>query len=66
MEVKVVDVKTGELLGILSPPPTRLEWWAWRVALPANQPETAVMIIAEDNGAGWGQWQAIGAPHRVK
>jgi hypothetical protein len=66
MEVKVVDMKTAELIGILSPPPARLQWWAWRVALPANQPEMAIMIIAEDNGAGWGQWQGIGAPHRVK
>jgi hypothetical protein len=66
MEVKVVDVKTGELLGVLSPPPARLQWWAWRVALPEDQPEMTIMIIAEDNGAGWGQWQGIGAPHRVK
>lgn len=66
MEVRVVDVSSGQLIAILSPPPCRVEWWAWKVALPANQLEKSVMIIAEDNGTGWGQWQGLGLPHLLK
>ena len=63
MEIKIVDVASGEILALLSPPPVHLKWWAWKVALPQRGPDMKIIVTAQDKGAGWGQWQAIGVPH---
>jgi hypothetical protein len=66
MEIKVVDAASGEILALLSPPPRRMKWWLWKVSLPPDRPEMKLEVLAKDNGAAWGQWQAIGTPHVVK
>jgi hypothetical protein len=66
LEVKVTDAATGEILGVLDPPPLRERWWAWRIVLPPDRSENKIFLSAEDNGSGWGQWQALGVPHLVK
>jgi hypothetical protein len=66
LEVKIVDVASGEILALLSPPPLHIKWWAWKVVLPENRPDMKIIVVARDDGGGWGQWQAIGVPHLLK
>ena len=66
MEVKVVDVASGEILALLSPPPVHMKWWVWKISLPEGRSNMKIMVVAQDNGASWGQWQGIGVPHLLK
>lgn len=66
LEVTITDAASGQILGILRPPPVRTKWWAWKVFLPDVPGGSTILINAEDHGTGWGQWQAIGVPHLLK
>jgi hypothetical protein len=66
MEIKVLDASNGEILGLLSPTPSRRNWWAWKVTLPPDRSDLKIIVSAQDSGSAWGQWQAIGVPHLLK
>ena len=66
MEIKVLDASNGEILALLSPPPNRRSWWAWKVTLPPDRSDFKIIVSAQDSGSAWGQWLAIGAPHLLK
>lgn len=65
LAVFIRDEATKEILAELAPPPIRLTWWEWEPRLRSERART-VEIIAEDNGAGWGQWQALAWPQVQK
>jgi hypothetical protein len=65
LTLTVRDAVSKEVLAQLAPPPIRVTWWAWRPDLPLGR-EMTIEIIAEDKGAGWGQWMAVGSPHVVR
>ena len=65
LAVFIRDEATKEILAELAPPPIRLTWWEWEPRLRSESART-VEIIAEDNGAGWGQWQALAWPQVQK
>ena len=46
----------------LKPPVLHTAWWLWRPDLPQGR-ELNVEVLAEDEGVGFGQWQALGWPH---
>ena len=64
LSVKVLNAKTGKLIGYLDPPPLRNDWWAWKVAMPP-EPDATIEIVAEDSGSGLGEWLAIGLPRSL-
>jgi hypothetical protein len=63
--VMVRDAATKAVLAQLDPVPMHVNWWAWRPELPVGR-EVTIEVVAEDKGAGWGQWQAIGWPHALR
>jgi hypothetical protein len=65
LSVKVLNSKTGKVIAALDPPPVRVNWWSWNIALPL-EPDSSIEIVAQDRGAGWGQWLAIGQPHALR
>ncbi len=65
LSVTVRDAATKVVLAQLDPLPMRGSWWAWRPSLPQGR-EIDIEVVAEDKGAGWGQWQALGWPHKLK
>jgi hypothetical protein len=62
LSIVVRDAVSGQTLAQLNPPAIRTSWWAWRPGLPRDR-ELTIEIIADDKGAGWGQWIALGWPH---
>ena len=65
LSVKVVNLKTGKAIASLDPPPVYPNWWSWNIALPLEA-DPSIEIVAQDRGAGWGQWMAIGQPHALR
>ena len=65
LSVKVLNARTGKVIAHLNPPPDSKNWWAWKVATPA-EPDAGIEIVAEDAGQGPGQWLAVGLPHVVQ
>ena len=65
LSIVVRDAATKEVLAKMSPPPVRVAWWAWRPDLPQGK-EISIEVIAEDNGAVWGEWLAVSWPHALK
>jgi hypothetical protein len=59
------DKTTGEVLVTLAPPPASQTWSVIQIEFPARQVGTELEIVANDAGAGWGQWMALGAPRHV-
>jgi hypothetical protein len=64
LSLKVLNAKTGKIIGSLNPPPMRAGWWAWNVHLPED-PDLSIEIVAEDSGTGPEQWLAIGLPRAL-
>lgn len=58
-----VSIKGGSEVLALRPPPNLSTWQAWRVDLPADFAGGTLRVEASDQGAGWGEWVAIGTPH---
>jgi hypothetical protein len=58
--VRVVDATSGKTLAAIPLEDTNGIWQYWSVDVQAA---TRLRIIAEDNGAGWGQWVGVGEPH---
>jgi hypothetical protein len=65
LSILVRDAATKQTLAELTPPPVRVQWWAWHPDLPTGK-ELNVEILVEDKGSGWGQWLAIGWPHILR
>lgn len=65
LSIKALNTKTGKVIASLNPPPVRIAWWVWNIALP-REPDTSIEIVAEDAGTAYGQWLAIGQPHAIQ
>lgn len=65
LSVVIRDAVSKEILAQLDPPPIHIAWWAWQPDLPTGR-EITIEIVAEDKGAAWGQWQAVGWPHWLR
>jgi hypothetical protein len=64
LAIHAVDTRTGKVLASLNPVPVHISWRVWRIELP-RESDTSLEIVAEDHGAHYGQWLAIGAPHAL-
>jgi hypothetical protein len=65
LSLVVRDAVSKQVWSQLAPPAIHQTWWAWRPDLPTGR-EMDVEIFAEDQGAGWGQWLALGWPHAIR
>lgn len=62
--VAIKDAKTFEVLAASQP--LKTEKWTWmRLTLPESAKGRAVIIEADDFGAGWGQWMGLTEPRAV-
>ncbi len=64
LSVKVKDHNTGAELAHMDPPPVLTTWKLWRIDLP-HEDKLMLDIIASDQGSGFGQWLAVGAPYDI-
>jgi hypothetical protein len=64
LSVSVKDHDNGAELARLEPPPVLAVWKLWQVDLPKNR-KLSLDIFASDQGAGYGQWIAIGVPRAI-
>jgi len=64
LSIVVIDSRSGNTVAQLSPPPVLMKWRAWKVLLPRH--DMRLEIVAQDQGAEWGEWMAVGMPHRLK
>src|SRR5262249_50056343 len=62
LSVTIRDAGTRQTIAELRPAPVRTSWWVWAPKL-SIAPDSQIDIVAEDNGRGWGQWQAVAWPH---
>jgi hypothetical protein len=60
LRVHLIDPVDGRVLARLDEPAEAKLWRLWRFSPPADWRGEAVTVIAEDRGAGWGQWLALG------
>lgn len=58
--VRVVDAVGGNIVAAVPLDEMSGSWQYWSVEV---QGHPRLRIVAEDNGAGWGQWVALGEPH---
>ena len=65
LSIVVRDAASKKILAKMIPPPMRTKWWAWHPDLPQGM-DITVEIFAEDKGTGWGQWLALGWPHKLR
>jgi hypothetical protein len=63
LSVRVVNALSGSEIARLVNPRGLGQWRVWRVGLPAGV--KAIRIEAEDKGAGFGEWVAVGTPHLI-
>jgi hypothetical protein len=64
-EFKLV-ASDGSTIAELRDPAGLGEWLIWSIPLPSSFNGGRVTIEARDNGAGWGEWVALGTPHAGK
>jgi hypothetical protein len=60
--VKLVSADSGEDLGRIRLDESSGNWRYWAVSFSHNV--SALRIVAEDRGDQWGQWLAVGEPHK--
>jgi hypothetical protein len=58
---RLINADTKETIASVPQVGTNTSWTFWRVDLPPDVQR--LQIVAEDRGAGRGQWLAIGEPH---
>jgi len=58
--VRVVEAVSGKTVAAIPLDEMSGSWQYWSVEVRATP---RLRIVAEDNGAGWGQWVAVGEPH---
>ena len=58
---RLINADTKETIASVPQVGTDTIWSFWRVDLPPGVQH--LQIVAEDQGAGWGQWLALGEPH---
>jgi hypothetical protein len=64
LSIAVVNHKTGVAIVELNRPPNTPRWAIWRANISPVKP-IQIDVMAKDEGAGWGQWLAIGYPLRI-
>ena len=64
LSIAVVNHKTGDAIAELNRPPNTPRWAIWRANILPVKP-IQIDVMAKDEGAGWGQWLAIGYPLRI-
>lgn len=63
LSVSLLDESTGEVMAAPTPLPTfYLRWKAWIVDLPSSSRTRSLVLVAEDQGSGFGQWLGIAEP----
>jgi hypothetical protein len=64
LSVTVLDHATHRPLAQFKKPPVVSSYSIWAVELPSGA-SSQVDVLAEDDGASWGQWLSIGLPVRL-
>ena len=65
LSVTVLDHASHRVIAQLNPPPTLPLCDIWQAPLRPGM-SSQIDVIANDNGAGWGQWLGIGLPVGLK
>jgi hypothetical protein len=61
LSITVKDAETGEIY-VQFAVPKRQRWSALSLTVPQAEASRPVIVVAEDKGADWGQWMAVGEP----